>query len=178
MQLPEIFNQLIGFLSSPIFVEALLIIIAVDVSMIVIVYVLRSKSSSSIPVVKQMRRMTTQLDKGKDLADPSVSTREDIITRKFNSQMKALGLEPATDSGYIPVSHTPLARFLQERGVQEDTVSAILAGLLEITSENDVREIISAAAESPGVDLTGTELEKAQELAANEWTNARRTRET
>ncbi|NHI88804.1 MAG: hypothetical protein EAX87_04720 [Candidatus Thorarchaeota archaeon] len=174
MQLQQIIDLLLEIIISPLFLFLVIMIIVVLAAR----RISRSKSSSSIPVVKQIRRMTAQLDKGKDLTDPSVSTRDDIITKKFNLQMKALGLEPATDSGYIPVSHTPLARFLQERGVQEDTVSAILAGLLEENSEDDVREIISAAAESPGVDLTGTELEKAQDLAVNEWTNARRMRET
>lgn len=174
MQLQQIIDLLLEIIISPLFLFLVIMVIVVLGAR----RISRSRSSSSIPVAKQIRRMTAQLDKGKDLTEPSVSTRDDIITKKFNSQMKALDLEPATDSGYIPVSHTPLARFLQERGVQEDTVSAILAGLLEETSENDVREIISAAAESPGVDLTGTELEKAQELAVNEWTNARRMRET
>ena len=174
MQLSEFIDLVLEFIMSPLF----LFIVAMTIVGLAARHVSGPKSSSSVPVVKQMRRMTTQLDKGKDLTDPSVSSRDDIITRKFNLQMKALGLEPATDSGYIPVSHTPLARFLKDRGVQEDTVSAILAGLMEEKSETDVREIISAAAESPGVDLTGEELEKAQDLAVNEWTNVRRARET
>jgi hypothetical protein len=91
--------------------------------------------------------------------------------------MRALGLEPGSDSGYIPVSHTLLARYLVERGVHEDTVSAILDGLMEEESEPQVRAIIDAAADTAGVDLTSEELAKAQDLAVIEWTNLRRSRE-
>ncbi len=177
MQITEIFNQLVEFLVSPIFLNALLIIVAVNVSMIVVVYVLKSKSPSSVPMLKQIHRMSSEVEKGKKITEPVVRSRQDIITQKFNSQMNEVGLEPATDSGYIPVSYTPLARFLKERGVQDDTVSAILAGLMEEENEADVQAIIDAAADTPGVDLTGAELEKAKQLAIDEWNNVRRSRE-
>ncbi|MFW9806619.1 MAG: hypothetical protein ACFFFK_07820 [Candidatus Thorarchaeota archaeon] len=169
----EILDLIIEFILSPIFLFAIVMItVAVAARR-----VSRSRSQTETPVLKQMHRMTAQIDKEKTISDPDVRTRDEIITKKFNSQMKQLGLEPATDSGYIPVSHTPLARFLKERGVHEDTISAILAGLMEEENETDVRSIIDAAAETPGVDLTGTELTKAQDLAVEEWTNARRSRE-
>ncbi|MFW9797960.1 MAG: hypothetical protein ACFFE2_13045 [Candidatus Thorarchaeota archaeon] len=173
MQPTEIIGQIVDLLMSPIFLFALAMIIVVGA----VRYASRSKSPSSISALRQMRRMTSELDKGKDLSDPSVATRQEIITKKFNSQMQELGLEPASDSGYVPVSHTPLARYLKDRGVEDDTVGAILAGLMEEESEVEVRAIINAAAETPGVDLTGEELEKAQELAVSEWNNLRRTRE-
>lgn len=169
----EILDLIIEFIQTPIFLFA--------VAMIIVVVVARratgSRSQSGTPVLKQMHRMTSQIDKEKTISDPAVQSRDEIISKKFNSQMKELGLEPAADSGYIPVSHTPLARFLKERGVHEDTIGAILAGLMEEENEADVRSIIDAAAETPGVDLTGAELTKAQDLAVEEWTNARRSRE-
>lgn len=177
MQVPEIFNLLIEFLLSPIFLNALLIIIAVNASMIMVVYVLKTKSPSSVPVLKQIHRMSTEVEKGKKISEPAVRSRQDIITQKFNSQIQAVGLEPATDSGYVPASYTPLARFLIERGVSDDTVGAILAGLMEEENETDVQAIIDAAADTPGVDLTGAELDKAKQLAIDEWNNVRRSRE-
>ena len=177
MQITEIFNQLVEFLSSPIFLNALLIIVVVNVSMFVVVYVVKSKSTSSVPMLKQIHRMSSEVEKGKKITEPVVRSRQEIITQKFNSQMNEVGLEPATDSGYIPVSYTPLARFLKERGVQDDTVSAILAGLMEEENEAEVQAIIDAAADTPGVDLTGAELEKAIQLAIDEWNNVRRSRE-
>ena len=170
----EILNLIIEFLMSPIFIFALACIIIV----LVVRRMSGSRTQSGVPVLKQARKMISEVDKEKDITNPVVRTRQDIVTTKFNSQMKELGLEPSTDSGYIPVSYTPLARFLKERGVNEDTVGAILAGLMEEASEADVRAIIIATADTPGVDLTGGELEKAQELAVAEWTNAQRSRDT
>ena len=174
MQIQEIIDLLIEFLLSPIFLFALMMIIVVGVAR----YATRSKSPSSVPLMKQISRMSTEIDKGKELSEPVVRSRQEIITTKFTTQMQSIGLEPATDSGYVPVSHTPLARFLRDRGVQDETVSAILAGLMEEENEADVRAIILAAAETPGVDLTGIELEKAQDLAATEWRNVRMSRDT
>ena len=174
MQITEIVNLIIEFLISPIFLFALFMIVVVGAGR----YATGSKSPSDVPIMKQMRRMASQLDKNKDLTEPAVQSRQDIITDKFNSKMQAVGLEPATSSGYIPVSYTPLARFLKERGVNDDTVGAILAGLMEEESEEDVRAIIDAAADTPGVDLTGEELVKAKDLAVKEWTNVHRSRES
>ncbi len=173
MQFTEIIDLIIEFVMSPIFLFALIAIVVV----VVVRRVAGSKSQSGVPIVKQMRRMISEVDKEKDMKEPVVKTRQDIITAKFNSQMQSIGLDPATDSGYVPVSHTPLARFLKDRGVHEDTVSAILDGLMEEEGETEVRAIIDAAADTPGVDLTGEELLKAQDLAVTEWTNARRSRE-
>ncbi len=172
MQFTEILNLIIEFVQSPIFLFAFAMIIVVVAAR----HATRSKSQSGVPILKQIRRMVSEVDKEK-MKEPVVQTRQEIITKKFNSQMHSIGLEPATDSGYVPVSHTPLARFLVERGVHEDTVSAILTGLMEEEDEAQVRAIIDAAADTPGVDLTGEELAKAQDLAVVEWTNLRRSRE-
>lgn len=173
MQFAEIIDLIIESVQSPIFLFAVAMIIVVGAAR----RATRSKSQSGVPVMKQMLRMTSELDKGKEMIEPVVRSRQDIITQKFNSQMQAVGLEPGTDSGYVPASYTPLARFLIERGVNDDTVGAILAGLMEEENEADVQAIIDAAAETPGVDLTGAELEKAKQLAVDEWNNIRRTRE-
>ncbi|MBY8997890.1 MAG: hypothetical protein KGD60_09170 [Candidatus Thorarchaeota archaeon] len=174
MQFTEIIDLVIEWVQSPIFLFALAMIIVVVAAR----RVTGSKSQSGVPVLKQMRRMVSEVDKDKDMKEPVVQSRQDIIVKKFNSQMQEIGLEPATDGGYVPVSHTPLARFLVERGVHEDTVSAILDGLMEEEGEVQVRAIIDAAADTPGVDLTGEELAKAQDLAVIEWTNLRRSRES
>jgi hypothetical protein len=174
MQFTEILDLIIEWVMSPIFLFALIMIIVV----VAVRRITGSRSQSGVPVMKQMLRMTSELDKGKEVSEPVVRSRQDIITQKFNSQMQAAGLEPSTSSGYVPVSHTPLARFLIERGVQNDTVSAILDGLMEEENETDVQAIIDAAADTPGVDLTGAELEKAKQLAVDEWNNVRRSRET
>jgi hypothetical protein len=121
------------------------------------------------PFMNQIGKMISQAEKGKDLSVPTVRSRQDIITQIFESRMHAIGLEPSTDSGYVPVSHTPLARFLKQRGVSDDTVGAILAGLMEEEHEAEVRAIIEATAESPDINLVGDELDKAKELAVEEW---------
>lgn len=121
------------------------------------------------PLMNQMRKMIGQAEKGKDLSVPTVRSRQDIITQMFASTMHAIGLEPSTDSGYVPVSHTPLARFLKQRGVPDDTIGAILAGLMEEEHETEVRAIIEAAADSPDINLVGDELDEAKELAVEEW---------
>lgn len=173
MQGTDILTLLIEFLMSPIFLFAVAMIVVVGV----VRYATRSKTASGMPVVKQMRRMIADVEKDRDINEPAVKSRQEIITNMFGSQMNAIGLEPASDSGYVPVSHTPLARFLKERGVENDTVDAILTGLMEEESEEHVRGIIDAAADTPGVDLTGEELEKAKQLAVDEWNNLRGSRD-
>jgi hypothetical protein len=125
------------------------------------------------PLMKQIGKMLSETDKGKALSVPPVRTRQEIVTQLFESKMNAINLTPSKDSGYVPVSYTPLARFLKERGVPDDTISAILAGLMEEENEAEVRDIIDAAADSPDVNLVGNELNKAKELAIEEWKNLR-----
>lgn len=130
------------------------------------------------PLMKQMGKMMSDADKGKELTVPPVRSRDEIITEMFELKMNAIGLKASDTSGYVPVSHTPLARFLKERGVPEDTVSAIIAGILEEDSEADVRAIIEATSESPEVRLVGDELEKAKQLAVEEWAHVKKDRES
>jgi hypothetical protein len=125
------------------------------------------------PLMKQMKKMISETEKGKGLSVPSVRTRQEIITQIFESKMNAINLKPSTDGGYVPMSYTPLARFLKERGVAEDTISAILTGLMEEEHEVEVRDIIDAAADSPEVNLIGNELEMAKQLAVDEWRKMR-----
>ena len=173
MQFTEIFDLLLEIIRSPLFLFAIVMIVCVGAAR----YYTRSKTTSGMPIVKQMRHMILDVDKERELTEPTVKSRQEVITKMFDSQMNAVGLKPATDSGYIPVSYTPLARFLIERGVHDDTVGAILDGLMEEQSEVHVREIIDAAADTPGVDLTGEELEKAKQLAVDEWNNVRGSRD-
>ncbi|MHA1950574.1 MAG: hypothetical protein ACW987_11975 [Candidatus Thorarchaeota archaeon] len=174
MQETDILNLLLEFILSPIFLFAVAMIICVIAARR---YSKRPKTSTGMPVVRQMRRMISEVDKDRDLAEPSVRSRQDIITTKFETQMKSVGLKPSSDSGYIPVSYTPLARFLKDRGVQDDTIGAILAGLMEEETAESVRGIIDAAADTPGVDLIGEELEKAKLLGVEEWKNLRRSKD-
>jgi len=169
MQLTDIIDLLFQLIFSPIFWFAIIALI------IVLAARRRSgiKSRAGMPIAKQMRRMLIDIDREREIIEPSVQSRQDIITKKFASQMTAIGLEPSSDSGYVPVSYTPLARFLKDRGVNDDTVGAILDGLMQEVSEESVREIIDAAADTPDVDLTGEELEKAKRLAVDEWNNLR-----
>ncbi|TFG29579.1 hypothetical protein EU527_15665 [Candidatus Thorarchaeota archaeon] len=130
------------------------------------------------PLMKQMDKMMNEAEKGKELTVPPVRSRDEIITDMFESKMNSIGLQASTASGYIPMSYTPLARFLKERGVPEDTVNAIITGILEEENETDVRAIIEATAESPEVNLVGEELEKAKQLAVDEWSHIKKPQES
>ena len=174
MQDTDILSIIIEFILSPIFLFAVVMIVCGGAAR----YATRTKTSSGMPVVKQMRRMMMEVDRDREIMEPSVQSRQDIITKKFESQMSAIGLDPSKDSGYVHASYTPLARFLIERGVNDDTVGAILAGLMEEATEESVRGIIDAAADTPGVDLIGPELDKAKQLAVDEWNNLRRSTAT
>ena len=124
-------------------------------------------------LIKQMQKMESEAAKDKTLTVPQVRSRQQIIVDMFESKINAIGLKASSASGYIPVSYTPLARYLKERNVHEDTVSAIIDGMMEEESEDDVMAIIEAAADSPEVNLVGAELEKAKALAVEEWRNVR-----
>ena len=133
----------------------------------------RTKIKAKGHLMKQIQKMDGQAEKGKELTVPPVRSRQEIITQLFESKTNAIGLEASTEGGFVPVSYTPLARFLKDRNVAEDTVSAIIVGIMEEENEADVRTIIEVAADSPEVDLTGDELEKAKELAVEEWRNVK-----
>ncbi|MFX1483756.1 MAG: hypothetical protein ACFFCP_11290 [Promethearchaeota archaeon] len=169
MQPTDILDLIIQFVLSPLFLFIILMIVCVGAAR----YASRSKSSAGMPFARQMKRMVLDIDKEREISEPAVQSRQEIITTMFESQMSKIGLKPSMDSGYIPVSYTPLARYLKERGVPDDTVDAILSGLMEEETEQNVRDIIDATAETPDVDLTGVELEKAKQLAVDEWRNIR-----
>ncbi len=92
----------------------------------------------------------------------------------FEEKMESIGIEPSTDSGHIPTSQTPLARYLRKYGIADDIIDAISIGLSEEESESSVREIIDAAADTPDVNLEGMFLERAKDLAVEEWNRRRR----
>lgn len=152
-----------------------ILLVVLVVSLILIARLALAKTGpKDVPVVKQMHRMIAQIEKERTVEAPKVRSRQEIITGMFESKMEALGLEPSRDSGYIPVSYTPLARFLKEHGVSDDIVGAILDGLMEEETEAEAVAIIDAAAETPEFSLGPKNLETARELAAAEWKNLRR----
>jgi hypothetical protein len=141
----------------------------------VVIFAIRRRGGPSrYPVVGKIQKMIGDVEKERTVKVPDVKSRETIITEKFESEMKSVGLQPSTESGYIPVSYTPLARFLAERGIANDIASAISAGLKEEQTEEDVRNIIDAAAGTPDIDLTPDEIKKAQDLAVEEWNRVRK----
>jgi hypothetical protein len=129
----------------------------------------KTKKPAKAPYDKPIRSMITAIDKGKSVNAPATDSRLEIVTDLFESKMKAIGLEPSQDSGHVPTGFTPLATFLQQHGVSEDIVSAMLSGLKEAKSESEVLDMIDAAAESTEIDLHGSSLSKAKELAVLEW---------
>lgn len=113
--------------------------------------------------------MQKAIEKGKRLPDLEVESRQAIVTRLFVERMLAAGLEPSMDSGYVPISYTPLARFLRDCGISDVIAEAILSGIMEETTEDGVRIIIEASVDTPGISLTDDELKQAQDLAVDEW---------
>lgn len=151
-----------------------LIIIVVIIPLVIVLAFRRGRGPSHPAAVRKIAKMMDEVGKDKAIKVPPVKTRQEIITEKFAREMGAVGLEPSTESGYIPVSYTPLARFLSERGIDNDIASAISAGLKEEATEQAVRDIIDAAAGTPNVDLTPEEVKKAQDLAVEEWNRVRK----
>ncbi len=127
------------------------------------------KKPTQVPLDKAISSMIGALDRGKALTAPPTKSRLDIVTDLFESKMRTIGLEPSLDSGHVPMGFTPLATYLQEHGVSEAIVSAMLAGLKEATSESEVLNMMNAAADSKEFDLHGADLAKAGELAVLEW---------
>lgn len=144
------------------------------VFLIIFISGLCQKGPQKAGVIKGMEKMLSTTEKGRIPEPPAVDDRQTIITRLFESKMQAIGLTPSTDSGHIPVSYSPLAVFLRDRGVPEDIVAAIITGLKEEESEDDVVNIIDAAADTPDVSLEGPDLEKAKNLAVDEWKREKR----
>ncbi|MFX1263174.1 MAG: hypothetical protein ACFFAZ_13885 [Promethearchaeota archaeon] len=171
MQIDAILNQLIELVMDPMFQLLVLFFIILAV---VIFAVRRRGGPSRSPAVGKIQRMIGDVEKERTVKVPEVKSRETIVTEIFESEMRLVGLQPSTETGYIPVSYTPLARFLAERGIANDIASAISAGLKEEETEEDVRNIIDAAAGTPDIDLTPEEIKKAQDLAVEEWNRIRK----
>ncbi len=171
MQLDDILNMIFSLLMDQ---TIQLLLLAVIVIVIIGVAARRRGGPKESQIVKTMIHIMSDVEKGKPFKVVGDTSRQTLITKRFNEKMAKLGMEPSTESGYIPVSYTPLARYLGERGVPDDIISAILAGLKEEESEEEVREIIEAAATTSSIDLSPAEVERAQDLAVEEWTRTKR----
>jgi hypothetical protein len=171
MQIDEIIQNITMLFQPPaIYVVALLIILVV----LGVAIKRRPKGPEGPPIVKYMSKMMSRIQKGKPLKDVPAKSRRDIITESFEEKMHAIGLQPSTDSGHIPTSRTPLAKYLLDHGVAESTTDAIVSELSALESKEAVKEIMDAAAESEGVSFTDVELDMAKQLALEEWMRARR----
>lgn len=131
--------------------------------------------SKERPIIKKLRKMSSDVEKGKNPKVPETRSREQIITSQFEDDLVAVGLTPSTNSNYIPSAQTPLAKYLGKFGASDKVIDAILQGLAEEENEDSVREIIEAAAETPEVNLQGEYLIRAMDLAVDEWSKMRRT---
>ena len=192
MQETNILDTILGLFQDPLILIAVLWIIGIVIAVVVMrrpkgpktpkdptepEKPKKSKIKAKGHLMKPIQKMVSAAERDKKLTVPPVRSRQEIITQMFESKTNEIGLVASTSSGYVPVSYTPLARFLKERNVPEDTVSAIIAGIMEEENEEAVEAIIEATAESPEVDLIGAELGKAKELAVEEWRNVRKTPE-
>ena len=93
-------------------------------------------------LMKPMKKMASEAEKGKKLSVPQVRSRDDLIAEMFESKLSAIGIKASTSSGHVPVSYTPFALYLKNRGVEDDIVGALLEGIMEEDSEEAVRGII------------------------------------
>lgn len=125
--------------------------------------------SKERPIIKKLRKIQSEIEKGKIPKLPETQSRQDIIRSLFEEDLATIGLQPSADSGYIPSSQTPLAKYLRRFGVSDDIIDAIIAGLGEVETAEDIQEVIDAAAETPDIDLHGEYLVRAKELAVEEW---------
>jgi hypothetical protein len=131
--------------------------------------------SKERPIIKNLRKMSSEVEKGKNPKVPETQSREEIISSQFRNDLASIGLTPSLDSNYIPSAQTPLAKFLRKFGVSDEIIDAILAGLAEEENEDSVREIIGAAADTPEFNLKGEYLIRAMDLAVDEWRKMNRT---
>ena len=171
MQIDEIIQNIAMLLEPPaIYFVAILIVLIVMGAAIR----RRSKGPTGPPIIKRMSKMMSRIEKGKPIKDAPVKSRQDIVSEIFEEKMHAVGLEPSTDSGHIPTSRTPLAKYLLDHGVTESTTDAIVSELGGLESKEAVKEILEAAAEGEGVGFAGVELDMAKQLAIEEWLRSRR----
>lgn len=159
-----------GF-DSCLFLQSPLVVLLLVVSLVLM---RRPKKPPKAAYDKPIRSMIASIDKGKVVTAPVTESRQQIVTGLFEDKMRAIGLEPSMDSGHVPVAFTPLATFLNENGISEEIVSAMLSGIKEAKSESEVLDMVNAAADSTEIDLRGSVLVKAKELAVLEWKHSER----
>ncbi len=171
MQIDEIIQSITALLQPPaIYVVALLIVLIV----LGVAIRRRPKGPAGPPIIKYMSKMMSRIKKGKPVKDVPAKSRRDIITASFEEKMHAVGLQPSMDSGHIPTSRTPLAKYLLDHGVAESTTDAIISELSALESKEAVKEIMDAAAEGEGANFTSVELDMVKQLALEEWMRSRR----
>ncbi|MFW9920968.1 MAG: hypothetical protein ACFFED_15310 [Candidatus Thorarchaeota archaeon] len=129
--------------------------------------------SKDKPIIKKLKKIQVEIEKGKMPKLPETQSRQDIISSIFSEDLASIGLQASSDSGYIPSSQTPLAKYLRRFGVSDDIIDAILTGLGEEETAKAVRDVIEAAADTPDIDMHGEYLERAKELAVEEWKKRR-----
>ncbi len=130
---------------------------------------MRFGKKSKPPIIKQMEKLRGRIEKGKSISPINVRTRHEIIVDLFETKLRALNLEPSRASDYIPSARTPLASFLLDHGVDEQTVNTIINELKELKTKADVETIIEAVSEIPGVIFRSEDIKMAKHLALDEW---------
>ncbi len=121
------------------------------------------------PVMKQIKKMISAIEKDKDFDEVNVKTRQEILTEVFVEKLQKLDLTLSDASGYVPASYVPIAIFLRKLSVPEQITDALLQGIEEAESEESVREMIDAAVEAAEIELGQDELLEAQDLGLEEW---------
>jgi len=162
MQFPDSFGDL---LSSPVFIISLVLVLVV-----VVLYFAKKKmvGPADRSAIQKVRHMHSAIKKGNQPDIPVTRSRQDIISELFESKMNKIGLEPASEAGFIPVSTGDFADYMIEHGVDPDTMRAILDDLPTLKRE-EMFDVVEAATEMRDVDFTNREVEEAKELALNEW---------
>ncbi|TFF94314.1 hypothetical protein EU546_05050 [Candidatus Thorarchaeota archaeon] len=121
------------------------------------------------PVMKQMKKMISTIEKEKDFDEVNVKSRQEIITEEFLGKLQKLNLTLSEAAGYVPASYVPIALFLRDLNLPEQITEALLQGIEEAENEESVREMIDAAVEAADMDMSDDELAEAQELGLDEW---------
>lgn len=167
MQFPDSFGDL---LSSPMFLISLALVLVV-----VVLYFAKKKmiSPADRSPIQKVKHMHSAIKKGNPPDIPVTRSRQDIITELFESKMNKIGLEPASEAGFIPVSTGDFADYMIEHGVDSETMRAILDDLPTLKRQ-EVFDVVEAAAEMQDADFTTREVEKAKQLALNEWKRQQR----
>ena len=99
MQIEDTLNFIQDLIDQFMQPSLLYIVPILFVLIIVGIAIRRSKRSSKAPIMKQIGKMLSTVEKGKIPDEPTVSSRQEIVTNLFESKMQAAGVEPSTDSG-------------------------------------------------------------------------------